>query len=679
MASHLGLALLAGALGFALVATVVWALSARRPGLRTLARYLTWGAFGSAAAVVVIMEWALIGNDFSVRYVAENSAREVPLYFRVTTLWAALEGSLLLWILVLAGFAAVMAHRVPARAVSLHPWAMATISSVLTFFLVLALAAGSAFDKVSPAPSNGPGPNPLLQDHPLMAVHPPLLYLGYVGFTVPFAYAVAALVTGDIGRQWLTVTRSWLLVAWTSLTVGVVLGSWWSYEVLGWGGYWAWDPVENASILPWFTGTALLHSVMVQQRRSILQAWNLALASATFVLVLIGTFITRSGVIASVHAFTQSALGPMLLGYIAFVLLAVTGLFVWRAGRLGTAERIESTLSREAAFLVNNVLFVALAVTVLFGTTFPLLVEAVSGEQVSVGAPYFNRMAVPLALAIVVLMGIGPVLPWGRQDPGAFRRLLLPLGLALGTVAGLGLAGLPHPLAVLTFGVAVFAISAIVGEVVRAVRLSRATRGGPWRRVIPRTVLGNRRRFGGLLTHAGVVLAAVAIAASSSYAVSSERTLRAGDSLEVGGYTATLQRVTRERTPRFMQVGAAMALSQDGKDLGEWRPQLRFYPTMNEALGRPSVRSGLSNDAYLTVTAVSADAAQATVRLTVTPLMMWLWLSGGVMAAGAVLAGWPKRRRKEAPDRTPDAPAAGAEQNPAQNPGQDPEMVGSPR
>ena len=427
MASHLGLALLAAALGFAVVATVVWALSARRAGLTTVARYLTWGAFASAAAVVVVMEWALVGNDFSVRYVAENSAREVPLYFRVTTLWAALEGSLLLWIVVLAGFAAVMAHRVPARAATLHPWAMATISSVLTFFVSLAVAAGGAFAAVSPVPSNGPGPNPLLQDHPLMAVHPPLLYLGYVGSTVPFAYAVAALITGEVGRQWLVVTRSWLLVAWTALTAGVFLGAWWSYEILGWGGYWAWDPVENASILPWFTGTALLHSVMVQQRRSILQAWNLALAAATFVLVLIGTFITRSGVIASVHAFTQSALGPMLLGYIAAVLLAVTALFVWRAGRLGTTERIESTLSREAAFLVNNVLFVALAVTVLFGTTFPLLIEAVSGEQVSVGAPYFNRMAVPLALAIVVLMGIGPVLPWGRQDVDAFRRLRLPL------------------------------------------------------------------------------------------------------------------------------------------------------------------------------------------------------------------------------------------------------------
>ncbi len=655
MVSHLGSTVLAGTLGFALVATLVWGLTARRPGLRVLARYLSWGALGSATAVVVAMEWALVGNDFSVRYVAENSAREVPLYFRVTTLWAALEGSLLLWILVLAGFAVAMAHRIPARAAVLHPWAMATVSSVLTFFVGLALVAGRAFETVSPVPDNGPGPNPLLQDHPLMVVHPPLLYVGYVGFTIPFAYAVAALVTGEVGRKWLAATRSWLLVAWTALTVGVFLGAWWSYEILGWGGYWAWDPVENASILPWFTGTALLHSVMVQQRRSILQAWNLALAAATFVLVLIGTFITRSGVIASVHAFTQSALGPILLGYIVAVLLTVTGLFVWRASRLGARERIESALSREAAFLVNNVLFVALAVTVLFGTTFPLLIEAVSGEQVSVGAPYFNRMAVPLALGVVVLMGIGPLLPWGRQDLTAFRRLRLPLGVALGTVAGLGLAGLPDPLALLTFGVGAFALAAILGEVVTAVRTSHAVHGGSRRRALTRALLGHRRRFGGLLTHAGVVLAAVAVAASSSYAVSSERTLRSGESLEVGGYTATLAGVTRERTPRFMQVGAEMALARGGAELGTWRPELRFYPTMSEALGRPSVRSGLAGDAYLTVTSVSADASAATVRMTVTPLMMWLWVAGALMAAGAVLAGWPTRLRRRRPASPPAA------------------------
>ncbi len=651
MVSALGPVFLAAGFGASLVGTGLWAAASRRPQLAAPARLLTWSTFASAVAVVVAMEWALATNDFSVRYVAENSAREVPLYYRVISLWAALEGSLLLWLLVLASFGVLMMHRVPPKARDLHPAAMATLMSVAVFFFGLALAADDAFARMSPVPENGPGPNPLLQDHPLMGIHPPLLYVGYVGLTVPFAYAVAALATGRTGRDWLVATRAWLLVAWTSLTAGIVLGSWWSYEVLGWGGYWAWDPVENASILPWFTATALIHSVMVQQRRAILRAWNLSLAVSTFVLVLIGTFITRSGVIASVHAFTQSPLGPVLLGYIAFVVLAAIGLFVWRAGRLGAVDRIDSAVSREAAFLVNNVLFVALAVTVLFGTTFPLLVEALNGDRVSVGAPYFNRMVVPLALVLVLLMGVGPMLPWGGRDAetaAAFRRLRLPLVLGLGVVAGLGLAGLPHPLTLLAFGVGAFALSAVVGEMVRGVRAAR--RGGTgWFGATRRAVTGNRRRYGGLVTHAGVVIAAVAIAGSSSYAASQERTLAVGESLEVGGYTATLTGVDRERTPRFMQVSALTELVRDDQSLGTWEPMLRFYPTMSEAIGRPSVRTGLTEDAYLTVSAVSPDASSATVRLTVTSLMLWLWVAGAVMVGGAVLALWPGRRRTERP------------------------------
>ena len=644
MIGVIGTVALAAGMGSASVAAVVWALAARRPALSGAARRLTWTALAAVSGAVVAMEWALVGNDFSVRYVAEHSSRAVPLYYRVTGLWAALEGSLLLWLLVLAGMAALMARVVPATAADLHPWAMAVVTSVLAFFLAVALLGGDAFGAVSPVPADGPGPNPLLQDHPLMGVHPPLLYLGYVGFTVPFAYAVAALVTGRTDRSWLVVSRTWLIAAWASLTSGIVLGSWWSYEVLGWGGYWAWDPVENASILPWFTATALLHSVMVQERRQILRVWNIALAAATFVLVLIGTFITRSGVLASVHAFSQSALGPVLLGYIAFVVLGVAALLVWRSDRLGPTERITATLSRESGFLINNVLFVALAVTVLLGTTFPLLVEATSGERVSVGAPYFDRMVVPLALAVVVLMGVGPVLPWGGEDAVAgLRRLRIPALIGLATVAGLGVAGLPGPAALITFGLAAFALSAIAVEVGHGV--GRARHGGSWGRALVRAVRANRRRYGGLTAHAGVVLAAVAVAASSSYATSTEATLQVGESIEIAGYTATLEGIDRIRTDRFMQVGVRMQLDSAGAPAVVQTPELRFYPTMTSAIGRPDVHTGPLADAYLTVSAVSADGSTATVRLTVTPLMVWLWVAGGVLVLGSVLAGWPSRRR----------------------------------
>jgi cytochrome c-type biogenesis protein CcmF len=627
-------ALAAGA-GCALVAGVVWASAARRPALAAAGRRLTATALCAAAGAVATMEWALLTNDFSVRYVAEHSARVLPVYYRVTALWSALEGSLLLWLLLLAGLGALLAWSVPRRAPELHPWAMATVSGVTGFFFVVALFAGDAFGTLSPVPADGPGPNPLLQDHPLMGVHPPLLYLGFVGLTVPFAYAVAALVTGRVDRDWLAASRTWLLVAWTALTAGIMLGAWWSYEVLGWGGYWAWDPVENASVLPWFTATALLHSVMVARRRPILRAWNLVLAAATFALVLIGTFITRSGVLASVHAFTESLLGPALLAAVATVVGGFAALLAWRAGMLRTDDRITAAVSRESALLVNNVLFVALASTVLLGTTFPLLVEAVSGARVSVGAPYFNRTVVPLALAAVLLLGVGPVLPWGGAGE-ARRRLRVPAVLGLATLAGLGLAGVPHPLAVLTFGLAVFALSATATEIARSVRRGRA---GPDGR---RGLLVNRRRIGGLLAHAGIVAAAVAVAASTSYATSAERTLRAGESIGVAGYTAELVGVERTRTDRFMQVAARMRLSADGAVLAEPTPQLRFYPAMTEAIGRPAVRSGPTEDAYLTVSAVSADGSTATVRLTVTPLMLLLWLSGALTVLGGVVAAWPR-------------------------------------
>ncbi|MBI1759085.1 MAG: heme lyase CcmF/NrfE family subunit [Actinobacteria bacterium] len=640
MTSLVGLGALAGGCGFTVVATVLWALAGRGRPVATTARLSTWGALACALVVVATMEWALITHDFSVRYVASNGGRAVPVYYTVISLWAALEGSLLLWLLVLTGYAVVLAHVVHPKARELHPWAMATVMSVAAFFFALALATGNAFDRVSPVPADGPGPNPLLQDHPLMGVHPPLLYLGYVGLTVPFGYAVAALITGQTGRGWLVVTRRWMLLAWSALTVGILLGAWWSYEVLGWGGYWAWDPVENASILPWFTATALLHSIMVQERRSILSAWNLSLAMATFLLVLVGTFLTRSGVVASVHAFTQSALGPVLLGYLAVVAVAAAALLIWRADRLGPSERIGAVYSRESVFLANNVLFVALAVTVLVGTVFPLLVEAVTGDRASVGPPFFNRLAVPLALGVVLLMAVGPLVPWASGDPRALaRRVRVPAVLGFATVAGLGLAGLTGPLTLIAFGLAAFALGNIVLDLGAFGRL----------------VLARRRRSGGLIVHAGMVVAVVAIAASSTYAASAERAVRVGEQVQVGSYTATLVGVDRARTPRYMSVTARLALRDAGQDLGVYTPALRFYPTMSQAIGSPSVHTGLTADAYLTVSSVTADGNAATVRLTVTPMMFWLWASGAIVVSGALLAGWPGRRRTTV--RRPDAPA----------------------
>jgi cytochrome c-type biogenesis protein CcmF len=647
----LGVIALSGGLASAVSAGWWWIGVARGRDDQRPARAMTWAMLAFAVMACAVLVWALVVHDFSVRYVAENGARAVPLYYTVISLWAALEGSLLLWLLVLTGYGVLLMRAGAGRAEDLRPWAMVVLSGVAVFFFGLALFAGNAFQQVSPVPPDGPGPNPLLQDHPLMGIHPPLLYLGYVGMTVPFAYAVAALVTGNTGRGWVQATRRWTLVAWTCLTVGILLGGWWSYEVLGWGGYWAWDPVENASIIPWFTATAFLHSIMVQERRAMLRVWNLALAVATFLLVLVGTFLTRSGVIASVHAFTQSAIGPILLGFLLVVFLGAGSLFIWRADRLGPDGGLDAVLSRESMFLGNNVVLLGLAFTVLIGTVFPLMVEAINGQRVSVGAPYFNRMAVPLALTLLVLMGIGPLLPWATADPRALaRRLAIPAAVGLATVGVLGLVGLHGVGPVLTFGLAAFVLATVIEQFIAGARAVRDSRSVGWLRSFGLAVARRRRLYGGLTVHLGVVLAAVAIAGSSAYAIEGEQALEVGESLRVGDYTATLVGIDPERTPRRMAITARVALDRGGTDLGVHAPALSFYPSASQAIGTPSVETGGLEDAYLVLTSVNDARTAATIRLAINPLVLWLWVAGGVMLTGVVMTGWPGRRRAQPAD-----------------------------
>jgi cytochrome c-type biogenesis protein CcmF len=625
---------LLGFLGATLGAlTLIIGLVADRPVLRRSGRRYVLLVLLGALVAAGAMERALVTHDFSLRYVAENHSRATPLLYTVASMWAALEGSILLWGLILAGYLTVVAHRLRDRITEpMVGWALATGLLVAAFFFGLMLGPANPFRHVAGViPADGPGPNPLLQNHPLMAIHPPMLYLGYVGFTVPFSFAIASLITGRVGEGWMIETRRWTLFAWGFLTVGIALGAWWSYEVLGWGGYWAWDPVENASFLPWLTATAYVHSVMVQERRGMLRVWNLSLLMATFSLTILGTFLTRSGVLDSVHSFTESPIGPALLAFLGVVLATGIGLIGWRGDRLRSPGAIDSPLSREGAFLANNLLFAVFAFVVLLGTVFPLVVEAVNGSRISVGRPYFDRMTMPIALLLLFLMAVAPVLPWRKASGELLRqRLQWPAwagGLTLAVCVAAGLRGL-GPL--LAFGLGAFAAGAAVRQLVLS------TRRQGWRGLVGRA-------NGGMIVHLGVVIVAVAFAASSSFSHRAEFRLAEGQSARLAGHTVTYMgaRSVAHRTRQAVEADVRI----DGGRV--YRPALSKYPFATQAIGTPSVRTGLTEDVYLTLVVAPARAgAPAVIGVIIRPLMVWLWSGALLMGFGTLLAAWPGRRRR---------------------------------
>ncbi|MBQ1016819.1 heme lyase CcmF/NrfE family subunit [Micromonospora sp. D93] len=607
MLGEFGTASLAAGLLAAPLAALLWLRVALAGAPARPARLASVGALVAAATACAVLEAALLRHDFSVRFVAENGGRHVPVYYTVTSLWSAMDGSLLLWLLVLGGYVALLGRGRPDR---LRAYAMVVASAVTTFFFALSTFAANPFRSANPVPLDGPGPNPLLQQHAAMGIHPPLLYAGYLGMVVPFALALAAPLAGRVGRTtWTRVARPWALVAWCALTAGVVLGAWWSYAVLGWGGYWAWDPVENASLLPWLTTTAFLHTSLGGGRGR--ERWNATLACAGFLLVLLGTFLTRSGAVASVHAFTDSPLGPLLLG---FVLLAVLAATVLTGRRQPVPARPATPLwSRRTAVLVNAVLLVTVAAAVLIGTVLPLLTEPLTGTRASVGTAYYQRTAVPLAVVILLLTGVTPALRV-RSRADALGRLLLPGAAALATLAVVGLLSRPGPAALTAFGAAAFVLTGLLGQLRRRAR--------PWAAV---------------LAHAGLALVAVGVAASSSYGQADERTLRVGEALRVGDVSARLESVQRGGADGRMTVRARLAVSA-GEGHHMATPALRYDPARDTGVTVPAIDGGPRRDIYLTLIAVAGDGESATVRLAVNPLVGLIWIGGAVGTAGGLLA-----------------------------------------
>lgn len=611
--------------------------------LKLVPRFALLSCAGATAAFAA-MEYAMITRDFSLEYIQKVGSYSTPALYNFTAVWSALEGSILLWVLVLTGLTVgiVVKYRNKMND-PMVGWAMATMFIVMVFFFMLTIGPADPFRAGAPGVLDGPGPNPLLQNHILVVFHPPILYLGYVGMTVPFAFAIGALITGRLGEGWLIETRRWALFSWGLLTLGIILGSWWSYEVLGWSGVWAWDPVENASFIPWLTATAYIHSVLVQERRGMLRVWNLSLLIATFSLTILGTFLTRSGVLNSVHAFSESDIGPWLLSFFAVIVIVSVALIGWRGEKLRSPGTIDSPISREGAFLANNVVFSVFAFVVLLGTVFPLIVEALQDRQLVVGEPFFDTLAVPAGLTLLFLMCIAPVLPW-RKASGELlsQRLFWPAwsgiaALALSVV--LGATGF-EPL--LTFTLGGFAAGAAMRQ------LALATRRQGLRGLVGRA-------NGGMVVHIGVIVIAVALAASNSYTRSQELSLEKGVVASYGGHTFELVGFNEVSDDRRTSISALISI--DGGQA--YAPAISKFKAMGTNIGTPSVRSTFVKDIYLTLeppVQVSSDSAK--IKVFIKPMMMWMWIGGGLMGIGTLLSAFPGSRRRPTDPTSAPVPEA---------------------
>ncbi len=623
---------------------------------RTGARMMLAGSILSMAA----LQLGLLSNDFSIAYIANNSATTTPTIFKMASAWAALEGSIVLWGLVLAVFTYLVYRQLGDASDLLGAGALTVLGIVSVFFFGLMVtvanpfavcteAFGTSCAASSPWPwaatasvTEGRGPNPLLQNHFLMAVHPPILYIGYVGLTAPFAFAISALAQRLPGIEWAKRTKQWTLISWSALTTGILLGGWWSYEVLGWGGYWAWDPVENASFMPWLLATAFIHSSFVQIRRGMLQSWNFVLVIATFSLTILGTFLTRSGSITSVHSFTQSAIGPALLAFLAIVVIGSFALFATRAQLVASSPRLESFSSREGAFLTNNLLLTVFGFVVLIGTLFPIFVDAFAGRTVAISAPFFNRFAVPLSLTLILAMGIGPIMPYRVAKLSlVWDRIRTPIqvGLAAGALAVV--VGVRAPWPLLTFTLTGFVAAAILRHLYsQAVRL-RAKRELTLGTAALRVIQGDPGFWGGQLSHLGVLIIAVGIAGSSGLATADTATIAVGDSISFSGYTVEYRAPFSRSEPNREVLGARLFVSQNGQTIDAVEPRLNRFTGVNQFIPTPGVMSRLSGDLY--VSAVDIQADSVTVDLWWFPLQWMVWLGGLVIAIGGVWSATMRR------------------------------------
>jgi cytochrome c-type biogenesis protein CcmF len=605
--------------------------------------------FAATSVAMLALFWALATNDFSLSYVAAHSARTMPLHYRLGALWGGQAGSLLLWgwMLTAYGAVAVLGNRTQNR--SLMPWVCVALLANVAFFLILTNFETLPFERVAHDQrlSDGNGLNPLLQ-HPVMMIHPLMLYTGFTGFALPFAFAFAALVTGELGTTWFRTTRRWTLFAWSFLSVGIMLGGRWAYEVLGWGGYWAWDPVENASLMPWIAGTAYIHSVMIQEKRDMLRTWNLVLIGLTYGLCLFGTFLTRSGIVQSVHAFTNSdSFGRIFLSYVVLMLAAFTAALIWRLPRLRSSNKLESVVSREASFIINNWIFMAILFVVFVGTLFPVFSESLSGVRRILGPPYFNTFAGLLALMLMVLTGIGPLIAWRKASIASLRRqFILPASAGIiVTLVVIALFGLsPGYWAIACWGLAGFVLTTITQEYTQAIRARMRRRGESIATALLTLLSRNQRRYGGYIVHAGFVILMLGIS-GAAFNKEQLNNIRPGDSAEIRDFR--LEYLTANAIPAQHYGGARarLALYKNDEPLAVMTPEKRMYWLEQQPSSIPSIYSTWREDLYVILTALEPDGS-ATVKIYHNPLVNFGWAGGGIFVFGCLIVLWPHPERR---------------------------------
>ena len=610
--------------------------------------------FALITSAVVGLLYLLVTSNFQIEYVASITNRDMPVYYKLAALWGGQAGSLLFWTWILATYAAIVTFRNRQRRTNLVPAAVGIMSMTTLFFLSLNVFAENPFSELAMshagleeqlpfAPADGRGLNPLLQ-HPVMVIHPPILYLGYVGMVVPFAFAIAALITRELGNAWITLIRRWTLIAWGLLGFGIILGGKWAYMELGWGGYWAWDPVENASLMPWLTATAFLHSVIVQEKKNMLKVWNVTLIIATYLLVIFGTFLTRSGVVSSVHAFAQSSIGIFFVSYIAIA----GGLCVWlvfsRLEYLKSENELDSVVSRESGFLFNNLVFLGACFAVLWGTVFPVISEAIQGEKISVGAPFFNKINIPVGLFLLFLTGVGPLLAWRKTSPRSLKKnFLWPMAVAMVAAAILFATGVSGFYPLVSFLLCVFVTATIFVEFFRGIRARMRAHGEMLHHAFLRLIGKNKRRYGGYIVHFAIVLIFIGFT-GNAFNRETKGEVTEGDTISLGAYELRCEQIEEGETPNYTYIVATLSATKNGKPMGTLVPEKRFYHASEQGTSEVALRSNLAEDLYVVFAGVNEDNNRAVIQIFLNPLVAWVWIGTIVMIVGTVVAILPDGR-----------------------------------